>query len=810
MKASIWKWLILVVATAWSVALVTPLKEKIKLGLDLQGGTSYTLEIDDSQGLEGSVADARDRALEVIRNRVDSMGVAEPNIYPDGERRVVVQIPGMKAEDRIRASENIRKAAFLEFRMVHPKNDELIQNLFQDRKVPAGYEIVSMPRNGNGDFWVRKGPPPSEAERAMLRRFEEKAGYDLLLERETIDKKEYFRPYYVGRKAELTGDSLKSASVDYQQFGQKVVQISFDSKGRKIFAKVTADHAPGGAKNPDPNGRRHLGIVLDGTLYSAPYIRTSIPGGEAVIEGSFSLEEASDLALVLRAGALPAPLRVIEERTVDPTLGVDSIQSGKEAAVIGFVAVAIFMAIYYHFAGIVAVLALVLNLILLPLGMIVTAGFFGLIGGAGMGGSGVSLPVLTLPGIAGIVLTVGMAVDANVLIFERIREEMRTGKRFGAALSAGYEKAFSTIFDSNLTTLLTAVILFWQGSGPVKGFAITLSAGIVASMYTSVVVTRMVFEALEKRNLLHNLKMTQWVKETRINFMGKRQVAAVLSLALLAVSLFVGIRRGRENFGVDFTGGQQLTLDFTHKAEPDALRTALNGAGVRDPGIQYQRSGVGEAQNEVLALKVASPEEGATAQQVLADQFADNGFKLVQEDTVGPQVGKELQRSGLIALGLSLVGMIIYITIRFEFSFAIGAVVGLLHNVLITLGIYCLLGRQLTMTSIAALLTVLGYSVNDTIVVFDRIRETRKLRGGRLDAAVVNESINSTLARTLLTSLTTLLSVAMLMVFGGGAIFDFALAIFVGVVAGTYASAFIASPVMLAVRPKVAAPAAGK
>ena len=806
MKASIWKWLILVVATAWSVALVTPPKDKVKLGLDLQGGTSYTLEIDDSQGLEGSVADARDRALEVVRNRVDSMGVAEPTIYPDGEKRIVVQIPGMKAEDRERASANIRKAAFLEFRMVHPKNDELVKNLFGDRKVPAGYEIASMPGRQNGDCWVRKGPPPTEAERAALRRFEEKAGYDLLLEKNQIQNKDYFVPFYVSRKAELTGDSLKSASVDYQQFGQKVVQISFDAKGRKIFAKVTADHAPGGAKNPDPNGRHYLGIVLDNTLYSAPFIRTSIPGGEAVIEGAFSLDEATDLALVLRAGALPAPLRVLEERSVDPTLGTDSIESGWRAAAIGFAAVAVFMAIYYHFAGVVAMLALFLNLVLLPLGMIVVSGFFGLIGGAGMGSSGVHLPVLTLPGIAGIVLTVGMAVDANVLIFERIREEMRTGKRFGAALSAGYDKAFSTIFDSNLTTLLTAVILFWQGSGPVKGFAVTLSAGIVASMYTAIVVTRMVFEFLEHRGLLHNLKMTQWVKETKINFMGLRTAAAVLSIAILAGSAFVGWQRGAANFGVDFTGGQQLSLDFAKKADVDALRAALP----RGAGIQYQRSGVGEAQNEVLAIKVAGPEEGALAQQALAEQFADNGFKLIQEDTVGPQVGKELQRGGLIALGLSLVGMIVYITIRFEFSFAIGAVVGLLHNVLITLGIYCLLGRQLTMTSIAALLTVVGYSVNDTIVVFDRIRETRKLRAGRLDAAVVNESINATLSRTLLTSLTTLLSVAMLMVFGGGAIFDFALAIFVGVVAGTYASAFIASPVMLAVRPKVAAAPAGK
>jgi SecD/SecF fusion protein len=810
MKASIWKWLILVVATAWSVALVTPPKEKVKLGLDLQGGTSYTLEIDDSQGLEGSVADARDRALEVIRNRVDSMGVAEPNIYPDGEKRIVVQIPGMKAEDRARASANIRKAAFLEFRMVHPKNDELIANLFRDRKVPDGYDMVSLPGRAQGDVWMRKGPPPSEAERAALREFEGKPGYDLLLEREIADGKTYFRPYYVSRKAELTGNSLKSANVGYGQFNQKNVEISFDARGRRIFGMVTADHAPGGAKNPDPNGRHYLGIVLDGTLYSAPFIRQAIPGGQAVIEGSFTLEEARDLALVLRAGALPAPLRVLEERSVDPTLGTDSIESGWRAAAIGFAAVAVFMAIYYHFAGIVAVMALLLNLVLLPLGMIITAGFFGLIGGAGMGSSATSLPVLTLPGIAGIVLTVGMAVDANVLIFERIREEMRTGKRFGAAISAGYDKAFSTILDANITTLLTAIILFWQGSGPVKGFAITLSAGIIASMFTAIVVTRMVFEALESRGLLHNLKMTQWVKETNINFMGLRAAAAILSIVLLAGSLAWGVHRGQDNFGVDFTGGQQLTLDFAEKADVDGLRGALTGAGIVNPAIQYQRSGRGEDQNEVLVLKIAGPEDGEKALAVLAEQFPENRFKLMQEDTVGPQVGKELQKSGLMAIGLSLVGMIIYITIRFEFSFAIGAVVGLLHNVLITIGIYFLLGRQLTMTSIAALLTVLGYSVNDTIVVFDRIRETRKLRGGRLDAAVANESINSTLSRTLLTSLTTLLSVGMLMVFGGGAIFDFALAIFIGVIAGTYASAFIASPVMLAVRPKAAASGAGK
>ena len=489
-------------------------------------------------------------------------------------------------------------------------------------------------------------------------------------------------------------------------------------------------------------------------------------------------------------------------------MGTDSVNSGKRAAVVGFAAVIIFTVIYYHFAGLVAALALALNLVLLPLGMWLVSGFFGLLGGNGAGGSAAQLPVLTMPGIAGIVLSVGMAVDANVLIFERIREELRLDKRLGAALDAGYDKALGTILDANITTLLAAVILFWQGSGPVKGFAITLSAGIIASVYTAVVVTRMVFNFLEGHGLLSKITMLQWVPDTKIDFVGMRKVSAVVSILLLAVSIAIGVKRGSANFGVDFTGGQQLTLAFDQKAEVDALRSALEGAGVKNPSIQYQRLGQGESENEVLVLKVASAEEGQIVNDTLAGQFADSKFELRQEDTVGPQVGRELQKSGTIALVLALIGMIIYITVRFEFSFAIGAVVGLLHNILLTIGLFCLFGRQLTMISIAALLTVLGYSVNDTIVVFDRIRETRKSRGGRLDAGIANEAINGTLARTLLTSVTTLLSLAALMIFGSGDIFDFAFALFIGVIVGTSASVVIATPVMLAIHPKTQLPAA--
>lgn len=806
MKESIWKWLILVAVVAWSVVLVTPIREKVKLGLDLQGGTSYTLQLDSEalKEVEGGVAAARERALEVVRNRVDGMGVAEPNIYPDGEDRIVVQIPGMKAEDRERASENIRKAAFLTFRMVHQRNDELVANLFADRKVPEGYEIVTIPENRyNNQAWKRIGAPPTTAERKKIAAFEEQRGYDLLLQRIVVGNNEYFYPNYVNRRQELTGESLVSAGISYDHLQQRTVDMTFDGQGAKKFAQLTKDYAPGGRHNPSATGRRQLAIVLDDTLYSAPVIQTEILGGKAQITGNFTLEEANSLKVVLQAGSLPAPLNVIEERTVDPTLGMDSIQSGKRAAVWGLIIVAVFILFYYRFAGLVADIALGLNLVLLPLGMIITSALFSMFVDSGGTSSWLTLPTLTLPGIAGIVLTIGMAVDANVLIFERIREEMATGKRFGAAISAGYDKAFTTIFDSNITTVLTAAILFWQGSGPVKGFAVTLTAGIIASMYTAIVVTRMIFGLLEGHGILHNLKMMQLVKATNFDFLGKRYLAGGLSLVLIIGSLAIFYVRGEANFGVDFTGGQMLSLTFTQKVDVDQLRSAFTSAGVRDAAIQYQR-GAGTADDEKLTVKVATGEEGALVQNVLASNFADSQFVLAEEVTVGAQVGKELQRRGLMAVGFALIGMIIYITIRFEFSFAIGAVVGLIHNILLTLGLFCLFGRQLSMTSIAAFLTVLGYSVNDTIVVFDRIREKRKLNNGRLDVAIANLSINQTLSRTLLTSVTTLLSIVMLLLFGGGAIQDFALALFIGVIVGTYASIFIATPVMLAVRSKSA------
>ncbi|MBU0677440.1 MAG: protein translocase subunit SecD [Verrucomicrobia bacterium] len=823
-RNAFWKWLILIVATVWSIVLIYPPLDqkdaaghitrpgKLKFGLDLQGGASFTLQVDTSELTDDAKKDAQARALEVLRNRVDAMGISEPIIYPepDGER-IVVQIPGLKAEDRAAAIKLIQSAAFLEFRMVHPENDKLVDELFASGQAPLGYRVVGVDEQAPNGSWIKnyyykrdKSLDPEGATedtiRARLRSFNAPPGHELLLEKSEKQNQELFKPYYVSRRRELTGEGLKTAGVDYRQFGQPVVNLKFDSKASRKFANVTSDYAPGGAKNPSPDGRRYMAIVLDGTLYSAPFIRTAIFGGEAIIEGSFTLKEAQDLAIVLRAGSLPAPVEVIEQRGVDPTLGHDSISSGKRAAVYGGIAVLAFMMIYYLLAGVVANLALLLDALLLPLGMMIAAGFLSLLtGGGGPGGAQVGLPTLTLPGIAGLVLTIGMAVDANVLIFERIREEQRAGKKLASAIDAGYEKVFSTIFDANITTLLTAIILFWKGSGPIRGFAVTLSAGILVSMIMALVVTRLFFNTIAAKTNLTKIRMLNFLRDTKIDFVGKRVIAATLSISIIIGSWVLFIQRGQDNFGVDFTGGAAITFQFDQKEAVDSIRSTLSDVGIAESFIQYQKEMAPDADGhtkEYLEIKVGF-DEGDKARDAMLTKYADAGFRVVKEDSVGPQVGKELKKQGVTAIVAALIGIVLYITIRFEFAFAIGAIVALAHDVLVTVGLFTLFGRQLSLPIVAALLTIVGYSVNDTIVVFDRIREDLKLMKGRSYKDIANLSINQTLSRTLLTSITTLLSVVMLLIFGGGAINDFALALFIGIVVGTYSSIFVATPIVL-------------
>ena len=461
----------------------------------------------------------------------------------------------------------------------------------------------------------------------------------------------------------------------------------------------------------------------------------------------------------------------------------------------------VFMILYYRLSGLVADTAQVLDLLLLPLGMMIASGFLGLLTAAqSVSGGKLSLPTLTLPGIAGIALTAGMAVDANVLIFERIREEMRGGKRLWSAIIAGYDRALRTIVDANVTTVITAIILFWQGSGPIRGFAVTLTAGIIVSMYTALVVTRMLYHVMVSRLKLKRMSMMELFRRPNIDFLGKRVVAVLLSLVVIGGSWTAFAIKGTKNLGVDFTGGRAITFAVPQHLPVEDVRSVLERAGIAEAQIQYVRHVSAEMaaeKSENLVVRVGF-EQGDRAREALLAAFGDRGLRVLQEDSIGPKVGRELQHKAVMAVVFALVGIVLYVTVRFEFGFAVGAIVALAHDVLITVGLYCLLGRQLSLPIVAAVLTIVGYSVNDTIVVFDRIRENLRLRSaGETYVSIANRSINQTLSRTLLTSFTTLLSVGILLLFGGGAINDFALTLFIGIIVGTYSSIFIATPVTL-------------
>ncbi|MDD5706973.1 MAG: protein translocase subunit SecD [Kiritimatiellae bacterium] len=843
-KNAVWKWLILFVITAFSLVTVTPPEKKIRKGLDLAGGTSFTVQIDQERlrsdmlaadpgrrveeidaEIAGIMKDADARTVEVLRNRIDSLGVNEPLIAPGKDHRILIQLPGADPEQRAKAEKSIKDAAFLQFRLAHKDNARLTDNLFNANKVPEGYTIVEA---GSRKYYARTKAydelikDPGYARR--LASFEQPdPSYVFMLQPEKLrDGREVYTPCFVRIRAEMTGETLKRADVERDAVSGEVhVALTFKPKGANEFAKITSYYAPHGQRNKESEVGRQLAIVLDNTLYSAPTIREPIPSGRAVISGSFNMAEAALLRNILNAGSLPAPVKILEKRMVDASLGRDAIRSGVTASLIGGALVVLFMLIYYAYCGLIANIALIANMILLPAGMILVAGVFGFfVRDAGVSAKNmIQLPVLTMPGIAGIVLTIGMAVDANVLIFERMREEFRAGKSARAAVTAGYDRAFLAIFDSNLTTLLTGVILFIFGSGPIRGFAITLSAGIVVSMYTALVLTRMIFDATVPEMRVKPYRMLQLVRDTKIDFLAKRQVAITFSAAVIVLTLGLFatrlMRNPRQVMAIDFTGGSVLSYSVENEPAIEDMRAALKAAGVDDAIIQSQGAleGVGDKVLQVKTGKEAvngvAVAEVATAG--LQHAFPDAKLTLTGEEVIGSQIGSDLKRDAFWAILIALIGMVVYITIRFEFGFALGALVALAHDVLITLGVFTLLDRQVSLTVVACLLTIVGYSVNDTIVIFDRIREDMKLNQRMPFRDLCNLSINQTLSRTLLTSLTTLLATGALFLFGGGAINDFALCMLIGLVAGVYSTVFIATPVMLAWygnrRPGVAAAA---
>jgi len=706
-----------------SIAAIWPPQKKIALGLDIQGGTSFLIRL--VPGDKPITKGMLDQAVEVIRKRVDYFGGGEPIISPVGGDRILVQIPGLDTAKIQEARDQLSRVAKLEFRLVYPDNGQKLKAIDESKDViPPEYRIESYKLQ-------REGEKPVE-ERLLVK-----------------------------KKADLSGDRVSSAGASYEKDGW-VVHLRFDPEGAKKFGDITAAHV-----------HHRFAIVLDGIIQSAPVIQDAIYGGDAQITGRFTEEEARGLASVLE-NPLQTPVSIEEERSVSPTLGLDSIRASILAGLVGLAITLVCVAIYYKIPGLVANLALIINLILL-IGALTMFHF-----------------VLTLPGIAGIILTIGLSVDANVLIYERLREEMALGKSLKVALNTAYEKAFSSIFDANVTTLITAAILFWKASGPVKGFAISLTLGILASLFTALIVGRSCLGWLVDTGRLKRISMLHLISAQNINFLGKGFIACMCSLALLLAGATAFYLRGERNFGVDFRGGDLITLSAPGKIDIAQVRNALKPIGLADASIQEST----QAGKSYITVRTPLNTSDKVEKQIM-QTLPNAGFHVEGSERVGALVGGELAKSSLIALGLGILGILIFVTFRFELSFAVGAIVALLHDVLMTVGMFALLGRELTLTMVGAVLTIAGYSINDTIVVYDRIREG--LASGRRGTIeeIMNSSINQTLSRTILTSTVTLIPILCLFFFGGAVLRDFSLAIIIGVVVGTYSSIFIASPIVL-------------
>ena len=692
---------------------------QIQLGLDLRGGSSFLVAIDTNKLENATAGGALAQVVEVLRRRVDTIGVAEPDIRPLGANKIMIQLPGLSEADQAKAKKLVTEAAFLEFALVHQNSDRLIA----DEITPDGYKKYAYTsKDAQGDKFTR----------------------DVLVEIEN----EYG----------LKGEHITSAYPSRDPLTQSpMILFGFNSEGASAMGRLTQQENIG----------KQMAIILDGKLLSAPVLQDRITSN-GQITGDFTSEEAATIANAL-LNPLKAPLTIEEEMSVEPSLGEDSVNSGFNAALYGVIAVALFMLLYYWFSGLVANFALVLNLFIL-------IGVMCYLDAA-----------LTLPGIAGIVLTIGMAIDANVLIFERIREELKAGKGTQGAVETGYSKAFGTIIDANLTTLIVSVILMTMGTGPVKGFGVTLTVGICASMFTALVVTRLIFDLFRNFGTGQGLRL---LEQPKLNFMGVAKYAFVASWILVAIGIGYGINKGSDAMGVDFKGGDQITLEFTAKKTTGELRAAIG----QDSQIQYQAASGGKTERLQVTVGFG---KGEQAYKTLTEKFADAEFKKVSQLRTGPSISNEILQSASKSLLIALFAILVYVTFRYEFSFALGAILAIIHDVLMTLGIFFIFDGQLSAPVRADVLKIIGFSINDTIVIFDRIREDLKLNLPGTFTEIMNGAISKTLSRTIITSGTTLLATGSLFLFGGGAINAFAFVLLAGVVTGTFSSIFIAGSLVL-------------
>ncbi len=821
------------------------LKNKsLNLGLDLQGGIHLVMQVDTKGMDEKAAADAVDRAMTVIGNRVNQFGLTEPVVQKQGLNRIIIELPGER--DVERAKELIGKTARLEFKLLKGDQDikfvtdkidlylsgvkdvalpDSASDVADSSKVasadttkaaaaaPAQTASADTSRKGAFDQQAQPATPTEAGKRfSSLLEYQQSGGdpsFDVVVRTEDVPRVQAILAdpgvqqimqnagtlllwgpenarddnrrelFYVTASNELTGEAIADARVilgSGMTAGKPEIEMENTKAGAAEWARITG-----------ANVGKRLAIVLDNIVYSAPNIRERIPSGTSQITGNFTTEEARDLALVLRSGALPASVEVIEDRTVGPTLGADSIRDSRNAFAIAMIAIVAFMIIYYFGQGVIAVIALLLNaLFILAYLAIFNA-------------------TLTLPGMAGIILTMGMAVDANVLVFERIREELRLGNSSRMAIDNGYLRARWAILDSNITSFLTGIILYNFGTGPIKGFALTLMVGIVFTVFTALFVAKVMTDLLTRK--LEHISVGKLAVFQGINFpfIKFRKYAYVFSAIIVLIGIGSLVVKGGPKYSIDFKGGSLVEMHFTKPVQIADIRQALSSVNVQGTDLgtsEIQYIGTGEQDVLLRIVKVGDMQKTSKdVKEALMAKFADSvpaetSNWILREEMVGPTIGKELQGKAWWLIFCTLAVMLVYISFRFEFKFGLGAIISLVHDPLIILGLFSIMNKEISLTVIAAILAILGYSINDTIVVFDRIRE--KLRKGTPEGYLntLNRAVNETLSRTTITSFLTFMSVLAIFLFGGTVIHDFSLAWIIGILIGTYSSVYVATPVV--------------
>jgi SecD/SecF fusion protein len=772
-----------------------------KLGLDLRGGTQIVLEAQDSPTVKAN-ADSTQRALEVLRRRVDALGVAEPTLVRSGERRIVVELPGL--QDPREAAEVVGRTAQLSFHPVTGPGDpskasEPTQGSDGASAAPTATASPSASSSPTTTASPSATADPSATGDASGDKTADGQG-----ERQVLD--EDGAPIMIGPAA-LTGEGVKGAEAgtDPQQGLGWFVTVDFTGDGGRAWGKLTAEAscAPPG----DP--KRRVAILLDDEVISSPQVSPEIacgqgiPGGSTQITGNFTAETSGDLAALVKGGALPVPVHVIEQRTVGPTLGADAIDASWKAGLVGVAITALFIIVIYRLVGLMATIALA-GYAVISYAALVTLG-----------------ATLTLPGLAGFVLAIGMAVDANVLVFERAREEYAapppTGPRGAVGLAQnlrssliiGFSRAWSAILDSNVTTLLAAGLLFFLASGPVRGFGVTLTIGVLASLVSALLVTRVLAEFVVSRRGVQQHPMVsglgstgrvrQWLERRNPDLMGRRRRWLAVSGQLVLVSL-IGIGVRGLNLGVEFTGGRLVELSTTQQVSVDDARQAVAEAGF--PRAVVQESGEGDVTVRDAGL---DNQDVVTVREAVAEIGGET--TVVRDELIGPSLGDELRSKALIALAIALLAQLAYLALRFRWTFAVSAVIAMFQDLSIVVGLFAWLGKPVDGVFLAAVLTVIGYSVNDTVVVFDRVRENRSLQYKLPFGKVTNDAILQTIPRTVNTGIGALAILAALAVLGGDSLTDFAVALLVGIVAGTGSTVFTASPLAVEFEAKWPGPA---